>query len=484
VATGGDANWGLGSPSPPLAAPALERPPGIPGAKNLVAVRAAHPVYHGVDEITNDAPKGAPLTMSTVKALLNHAQPIRGFVYQRIDFDPRGDGRLDVSLRAHEQIRPRCSHCQRSCPGYDRLPGRRWRQVSLWKIPCWYYYAPRRVECPEHGIVVEHLPWSEGKRPWTIGMMAFLAMWARRLSWRETARAFDVSWEAVFRSVEWTVAWGLKHRVLEGVRSIGVDEIHWGRGKNGDGFLTVIYQIDAHMRRLLWVGPRRRESSLRAGLDALGAEVVAGLEFVCSDMWKPYLKVIRERIAHALHILDRFHITSHLNEAVDQVRRGEMARLREQAPAKASLLKRMRWPLLKKRSRVRGHARQRLDALIASKQPTARAHLLKEAFGHFWSYRSVHCARRFLEAWCQRSMRSRIEPMKKVARMLLRHQPLILNWFLAKGELSSGVVEGLNNKIRVITRRAYGFRSFRAMEIALYHTLARLPQPPPTHKFC
>ena len=81
-------------------------------------------------------------------------------------------------------------------------------------------------------------------------------------------------------------------------------------------------------------------------------------------------------------------------------------------------------------------------------------------------------------------MRSRIEPMKKVARILRSHQPLILNWFLAKGELSSGAVEALNNKIRVITRRAYGFRTFRALEVVLYHNLARLPEPPPTHKFC
>ncbi len=448
------------------------------------AVRDADPVYRGDDETNRDASKGTPLTMTTVKALLNHAQPIPGFVYGRVEFDPKGNGRLDIAIRAHEQIQPRCSHCQKACPGYDRLPGRRWRGVCLWNIACWYYYAPRRVHCTEHGIVVEHMPWSDGKRPWTVGMMAFLALWARRLSWRDTARAFGVSWEAVFRSVEWTVEWGLKHRVLEGIRSIGVDELHWGRRKNGEGFLTVIYQIDAGMRRLLWVGPGRRESTLRAGLDALGAEVIAGLEFVCSDMWKPYLKVIRERVAHALHILDRFHITSHLNEAVDQVRRREMARLRQRAPAKASLLKRMRWSLLKKRSRVRGHARQRLDALIASKLPTARAHLLKEAFQHFWTYRS-HChALRFLEAWCQRAMRSRIEPIKKVARMLRRHQPLILNWFLAKGELSSGAVEGMNNKVRVITRRAYGFRTVTALQIALYHNLARLPEPPRTHKFC
>ena len=82
-------------------------------------------------------------------------------------------------------------------------------------------------------------------------MMAILAMWARRMSRRETAQAFQVSWEAVFRLVEWTVGWGLKHRVLEGVRAVGVDEIHWARRKGADGFLTVLYQIDEGMRRLL-----------------------------------------------------------------------------------------------------------------------------------------------------------------------------------------------------------------------------------------
>ena len=123
-------------------------------------------------------------------------------------------------------------------------------------------------------------------------MMGFLARWARRLSWRETARAFQTSWEAVYRSVEWFVQWGLAHRELSGVESIGVDEIHWGHGLRADNFLTVIYQIDAHCRRLLWVGRRRSQATLRRGLKALGPEVVKGLRFVCSDMWKPYLKVI------------------------------------------------------------------------------------------------------------------------------------------------------------------------------------------------
>lgn len=419
--------------------------------------------------------------MLNVKTLLNYVQPIPGFVYEHAELLVAGeDARIDVVIRAHEQIHPKCSECQQACPGYDELPGRCWRQVSLWTILCYFFYAPRRVNCPTHGIIVEYMPWNLGKRPLTVGMMAYLSMWARRMSWRETASTFKVSWESVFRSVEWTVNWGLKHRVLDGVKALGIDDLHWGRA----GFLTLIYQIDEGTRRLLWVGQNRTQASLMAGLDTLGAGVVGGVEFVCSDMWRPYLNVIGKRIAQALHVLDRFHITAHLNGAVDEVRRGEMSRLTAAGKSDASKLKNMRWNLLKKRSRVLGRARHLLNAIIFSKLASGRAWILKDSFPHFWTYRSVSCARRFLDAWCQRAMRSRLPPMQKVARMLRRHEPLILNWFRAKGALSNGAVEGLNNKIRVTTRRAYGFRTFKALEVALYHGLGKLPQPPPTHRFC
>jgi len=201
----------------------------------------------------------------------------------------------------------------------------------------------------------------------------------------------------------------------------------------------------------------------------LAPEVVKGLRFVCSDMWKPYLQVIAAQAGQALHVLDRFHITSHLNQAVDQVRRAEGKRLRTKSKKAAQRLKHMRWPLLRRGSRVRGKARQKLNALFASKLATARAWDLKETFSHFWRYKSVIWAGAFLDYWCFRAMRSRLEPMKRVARMLRTHEPLLLNWFRAKGEISNGAVEGLNNKIRVVTRRSYGFRTYNALEIALYH---------------
>jgi transposase len=419
-----------------------------------------------------------------VKTILNRIQHFVGFVYQEVRLRcHRGRLRcIEIRLEPHRGIRAKCSECRQPAPGYDQLPERSWLFVPLWGIKTYFLYPPRRVACPEHGVVVEHIPWSEGKRPITTAMMGFLARWARHLSWRQTARAFQTSWEAVYRSVEWFVQWGLAHRRLEGVQSIGVDEIHWGKGKRADNFLTVIYQIDSHCRRLLWVGRRRTQATLRRGLAALGPAVVNGLRFVCSDMWRAYLKVIATKAPQALHVLDRFHITMHLNQAVDQVRRGESGRLRGRPVAQQ--LKHMRWQLLRRGNRVRGRAKQRLWGLLRTKLATGRAWMLKETFQDFWRYRSLTWASAFLEVWSTRALRSRIEPMKKVARMLRTHQELLLNWFRAKGEISSGAVEGLNNKIRVVTRRSYGFRTFEAMEIALYHTLGRLPEPESTHRFC
>ena len=424
-----------------------------------------------------------PTTQLEVKTILNRIQHFVGFVYQSIRLHGSGCSlRIEVRVKPHRGIRGKCGTCLKPCPGYDQLEERRWLFVPLWGIVCLFFYPPRRVECPEHGVGVEHIPWSQGKRRVTRAMMGFLARWARRLSWRETARIFQTSWEAVYHSVEWFVEWGLAHRQLEAVHSIGIDEIYWGRGKRSDRFLTVIYQIDQHCRRLLWVGRRRTKATLLRGLKELGPQVVSDLRYVCTDMWKAYLSVMAKKAGHALHILDRFHIVQHLNKAVDEVRRAESARLRGKPIA--ARLKNMRWKLLRRGSRVRGQARIKLNALLQSKLATGRAWDLKECFDHFWHYKSISWAGGFLDSWCRRVMRSRLEPMKKVARMLRRHEELLLNWFKAKGELSSGVVEGLNNKIRVVTRRSYGFRTYKAMELALYHNLGKLPEPENTHRFC
>ena len=142
-----------------------------------------------------------------------------------------------------------------------------------------------------------------------------------------------------------------------------------------------------------------------------------------------------------------------------------------------------RWWFLKRPENLTHKQVGKLSEVLQYNFKTVRSYLMKEEFQFFWEYKSATWAGRFLDQWCTRTMRSRVEPMKNVARMLRRHRPLILNWFRAKKAFSCGVVEGLNNKAKVTTKRAYGFSTFRMLEIALYHTLADLPEPKFAHKF-
>ena len=127
--------------------------------------------------------------------------------------------------------------------------------------------------------------------------------------------------------------------------------------------------------------------------------------------------------------------------------------------------------------------RFRLRDLLRYNLQTVRAYLLKEDFQQFWDYESPTWAGKFLDDWCRQAMRSRIQPMKKVARTLRSHRELILNYFRARKAFSSGIVEGLNNKAKVTMRKSYGFRTFHALETALYHGLGKLPEPDVAHRF-
>lgn len=139
--------------------------------------------------------------------------------------------------------------------------------------------------------------------------------------------------------------------------------------------------------------------------------------------------------------------------------------------------------MLKRPENLSDKQETRLATLLQYNLKTVRSYLLKENFQFFWSYTSAHWAGRFLDQWCTQTLRSKIEPMKKVARMLRGHRELLLNWFRAKGRVSSGVVEGVTTQAKWTTRKAYGFRTYHAAEIALYHTLGALPVPESTHRF-
>jgi transposase len=415
-----------------------------------------------------------------LKTILNRVEHFKSFVYGKAGWaEDAVRPTIEVSIEARQNGRPICSGCGEVRPGYDRLPARRFEFVPLWGIAVFFVYAMRRVDCPECGVKVEKVPWCDGKNQLTTRYRWFLARWAKRLSWQEVACAFRTTWENVFRSVKYAVSWGLAHRDLTDIQAIGVDEIQWQRGHR---YLTLVYQIEDGLKRLLWVCEERTEASLRGFFTMLSEEVRAGIRFVCSDMWQPYLKVIAEQIGQAMHVLDRFHIMKNMGDAIDKVRRAEAKRLEQDGYE--PVLKRSRWCLLKRPENLTDKQTVKLAELLQYNLQSVRSYLLREDFQRFWEYTRGGWAAKFLDQWCTRTMRSKIGPMKQVARSLREHRGLILNWFRAKGRISAGTVEGLNNKAKLTTRKSYGFRTFEAAQTALYHTLGALPEPEFTHEFC
>jgi len=415
-----------------------------------------------------------------LKTILNRCCQFKGFVIGNSMFDKKKNIIVEISPR--KGTKAICGRCGEPASGYDQLPTRLFEFIPIWGFHVLFQYRLRRVQCgPCGAVVAEALPWSDGKSHLTTHYCSYLAGWAKEMSWKSVAERFRTSWQTVFRAVQTVVAYGLTNRKIDNVTAMGVDEIQWHKGHE---YLTLVYQIDAECRRLLWVGEKRTQAAFKgffkefAALDSLFA---SRIKFVCSDMWKPYLRVIKDKLPDALNILDRFHIMQKFGKAIDKVRAEEARRLRTEK--QAPVLTKSRWCFLKRTKNLTKKQGLKLQELLKMNLRTVKAYLLKEQFHRFWEYKSPAWAGKFLDQWSHAATHSRIDPMKDVARMLQAHRELILNYFRAKRQFNNGIVEGLNRKVNLTVRKAFGYRSFEIAQVALYHQLGNLPEPQFTHEF-
>jgi transposase len=361
----------------------------------------------------------------------------------------------------------RCGVCRQRCRKVHSVrKAREWRDLSMRKLPLILRYRPRRVLCPRCGLRVEDFPWAE---PWarvTTALSNAVSILAREMSWQGTARHYGLNWKSVATIVKRAVAYGLRHRKRPPVHIIGIDEVS---RRKGQVYLTVVY--DLRRRVLLWVGEDRTEEAVKKFFtEEMGRRRCHTLQVVCMDMWAPYAKLVREHAVNAQILFDRFHIVKHLNEAVDGVRR----ELWRQLTSKEKVsVKGTRWLLLKNPWNLNQDQNERLSTLVRWNTPLVRAWYLKEAFQLFWDYKQPWRAEQHLRKWINSAMRSRLEPFKKFAKMLRSHLDGILPW--TEIRLSNGAVEGMNNKIKSISHRSFGFRTAENFIAAIYHCCARLP---------
>jgi len=365
--------------------------------------------------------------------------------------------------------RLRCGVCRKPCRGVHSIrKWREWRDLSMRKLRLILRYQPRRVQCPGCGVRVEGFAWAE---PWarvTRALANAAASLARELSWQGTARHFGLNWKTVAGVVQRAVRYGLRHRKRAPVHMIGIDEVS---RRKGQVYLTVVYALER--RVLLWVGEDRTEEAVKKFFtQELGKRRCSTLRVVCMDMWAAYVNLVRKHAPQAQILFDRFHIVKHLQEAVDEVRRSEVRRL---TGKEKTTFKSTRWLLLKNPWNLTNEQKERLSTLVRWNSPIVRAYYLKESFQLFWDYKQEKRAQDLLSKWMNSAMRSRLEPFKKFVRMLRSHLDGILPW--TKLHLSNGAVEGMNNKIKSISHRSFGFRKAQYFIAAIYHCCARLPLP-------
>ena len=279
----------------------------------------------------------------------------------------------------------------------------------------------------------------------------FVGRRCRASTIKDVAEELDLDWQTVKELDKQYMAAQLERAGTPAPKAIGIDEISIRKGHT--------YRIvvsDLIRRRPIWFGGAdRSEDSMRQFYDWLGEKKAKGIRLAVMDMWKPFRNVTNERAPQAAILFDKFHIMKHLGEALDKVRKMEYARLQGKD---RRYIKGQKYVLLSNHENLTLDARRSLKILLAANKRLNTAYLLKESFGQLWDYKSEAWARRFFENWKASLKWQRLKSYEKFAEMIERHWDGIAAYCKPENKVSLGFVEGLNNKIRVIQRRAYGLR--------------------------
>lgn len=405
-----------------------------------------------------------------VKTIARKTLELKNHKIDKIKETPEGTIEIYISHKKRRLLP--CNNDEGKYKVVDQLHERRWQHVSLWGREVEIVYSPCRVMC-QGKLVVEDIPWSRGKIRISAPLISHIGILAELLPWKQVAELFHVHWNTVRNAVKQIVEYGLEHREIGDVIYFGIDEIS---RKKGQIYLTNVY--DLKEKRLLWSGEGRNRATINKFYNQVGHKLNASVIAICCDMWQPYIDNLKLYFPDAIIVFDKFHIVSHLNKAVDEVRREEARELKETEP---DLLKGTRYLWLKRPGNLTDTQRVKLSTLEKLNLKINRAYLLKENFQYVWEYKYPGWAKKFLKQWFWMATHSRLKPLRDFAWMVRRHEEGILNYF--KVPISNGIVEGLNNKAKVISHRAYGFRTVETYKLVLYHCMGKLPRPESSFKF-
>lgn len=346
-----------------------------------------------------------------------------------------------------------CPECGATCPLYDCAPVRTWRHLDTMQFETFLHCEPPRVECADHGIRSMQLPWAAKHSRFTLLFEQFaISVIEACRSLADAGKLLRLSWHRIQSIINRAVERGLERREKEEMAWIGMDEKSFRKGHD---YISLMNDLEG--ARVLDVVEGREGNAadklITQALDAAQREMVCG---VCIDMSAPYIKAIRKHLPNADIVHDKFHVSQHLNQAVDQVRRQEHRKLLKE---KDDRLTGSKYLWLAGMEHLSDEALEQRERLVKMDLKVARAWHLKELFRHFWSRRDATFARDFFEYWVEQVYKSGLAPMKKVARMLRKHLEQLLTYY--DSYITNAFSEGINSKIQALKANARGFRSFK-----------------------
>ena len=292
----------------------------------------------------------------------------------------------------------------------------------------------------------------------------------REMTIKRVAELNNLSWDQVWRMEKCYMRRVLDHHPSsKKLRAIGIDEISI---RKGHSYAVVVADLD--QRRPIWLGGQgRKEQDLQLFFDAMGTERCATIELAVMDMWKPFRKATLKHAPEGQIVYDKFHIMRHLAAALDEVRRNEYKRVNDK---ERRFIKGQRYTLLSHKANLDIDGRRALRMLLKANKRLNKAYLLKESFGQLWDYNNPTWARKFFERWKSQLRWQRLKPFEKFAAMIERHWDGIVSYCHPDHKVSLGFMEGLNNKIRVIQRRAYGIKDQEYLMLKVITSFIKEPK--------
>jgi len=369
-----------------------------------------------------------------------------------------------IQVKPDKRFQPICHECGKPAAGVHSWTQRKIRDLNMAATQLWVTFHYRKVFCAHcHGIHIEALDLFHPYLRVTLRLAHFVYQLCRVMTVSEVAQLLELDWKTVKNIDKFYLERDFGQPDLKGLRILAVDEISI---RKGHSYLTVV--LDYLSGRVLYIAKKRKAKTLKRFFNKLSISQRKKIEAVAMDMWDPFIKAVTDKLPQAKIVFDLFHVVANFSRVIDKVRNSEYRKVSKEDKA---VFKGAKYLLLKNRSNIRRQShRQQLKELLALNQVISTVMILKEKLKHIWTYRSRTWAGKALDQWCELAKSLKNRSVNTFVRMLQRYRYGIINH--CDYPIHTGKLEGVNNKIKVIKRKAYGFHDLRYFTLKIYQAFS------------